>query len=157
MRTPWAVDPNWHNRFVMVTRGFLEEFSLKMSRNAWVLYLALGTFYHLYQQRSFPKLEMLEAVCPLSKFSRSRALRELVDLGLVEVWGEQRGRKRRTFYRLLHVDAKGHHVAKVEQPTYEDIYERLAQGALSPGYEWVQRAYLKTVQEVCPWHGGFRR
>lgn len=153
----FKIDPMFHERFAMITRGFIEEFSLGMSRNAWGLYLTLATFYNLNQQRSFPTLKMLEAVCPLSRFSRSRALRELTDLGLVEVWGEKLGRKRRTFYRLLHVDAKGHHMAQVQQLSCEDLYERRAEGLLSPGYDLLDRAYLKTGREVRAWQRGSRR
>jgi len=132
----------------MISRGFVEEFSLKMSRNAWVLYLALGTFYSLPQQRSFPTLELLFAVCPLSRFSRSRALCELADLGLVEVWGKRQGRTRRTFYRLLHVDAKGHHLAEVQQPRAEELLSWEAEGMLPPDFMWAQSAYVKPVKRV---------
>jgi len=133
----------------MVTRGFNEEFCLKMSRNALVLYMALGTFYNRNQHRAFPTLEMLEAACPLSRFSRSRALGELHDLGLVEVWGEKHRRRRLTFYRLLHVDAGGHHVAERQQPTVDELRKWAAVGALSPEYDWMQRAYVKSRRGVC--------
>jgi hypothetical protein len=144
----FKVDDKWHDRFALITRGFIEEFCLKMGRNAWVLYLALGTFYNLAQRRSFPNLQMLEAVCPLTRSARSRALRELTDLGLVEVWGEKFRRKRRTFYRLLHVDAKGHHTAERHQPTSEEIDELETEGALPAEYEWAKRAYAKSGRSV---------
>ncbi len=141
----------WQSGFAMVTRGFIEEFCFAMSRNAWILYLALATFYNLSQRRSFPTNAMLFAVCSLSRFSRSRALRQLLDLGLVEVWGEKRGRRRRTFYRLLHVDAGGHHVARRQQHTFDELREWAAEGRLPPGYGWVQRAYVKSGGRVCAW------
>lgn len=147
-KASFKVDENWHSRFAMITRSFVEEFCLKMRRNAWALYLALGTFYNLKQRRSFPSLQMLEAVCPVTRFSRSRALRELIDLGLVEVWGERSGRRRRTFYRLPHVDAKGHHTAERQQPTSEEIDELETEGALPVEYEWARRAYVKSSRRV---------
>lgn len=150
MRGPgFKEDDKWQLRFAMITRGFVEEFAFAMSRNAWVLYLALATFYNFSQQRSFPKLEMLEAVCPLSRSSRSRGLRELVNLGLVEVWGERRGRRRRTFYRLLNVDARGHHLAQVQQVSGGELMNWTLKGSIPPDYEWVQRAYLKSWRRVC--------
>jgi len=147
----FKIDPMWHDRFAMITRGFVEEFSLKMSRNAWVFYLALATFYNRDQQRAFPNAEMLFAVLPLSRFARCRALRELVDLGLVEVWGEKRGRRRRTFYRLPRADTKGHHMAQVQQATCEELLAWEVEGTLPPGSAWVQRAYLKSGRRVCAW------
>jgi hypothetical protein len=147
-KSSFNVDDNWHSRFVMISRGFVEEFCFKMRLNAWVLYLALGTFYNLSQRRSFPNLEMLEAVCPLTRSARSRALRELIDLGLVEVWGERLKRKRRTFYRLVHVDAKGHHTAERQQLTLEEIAELDTTGKLPAEYEWAKRAYAKSRRRV---------
>lgn len=145
----FKIDPNWDEWFALITRGFLTEFAFAMSRNAWVLYLTLATFYNRRQARAFPTLERIETVCPLGRFSRSRALRELRKLGLVEVWAERRGRRRRTFYRLLHADAKGHHKAQLQQATCEEIFERAVKGVLPPGYEWVQRAHLKSGRSVC--------
>jgi hypothetical protein len=142
-KSSFQVDENWEKRFAMVTRGFIEEFCFSLSLNAWVLYLTLATFYNLQQKRSFPTLEMLEATCPLSRFSRSRALRTLFGLGLVEVWGEKRGRRRRTFYRLLHADAGGHHMAQCQQPTFNELREWASKSTLPPEYDWVQRAYVK--------------
>lgn len=147
----FKVDEKWHERFAMVTRGFVEEFSLKMSRNAWALYLALATFYNRNQQRAFPNLEMVFAVLPLSRYARCRALRELVNLGLVEVWGARRGRKWRTFYRFPHADTTGHHMAGVQQPTCEELLAWDAEGRLPPGHAWVQQAYLKSKTGVVAW------
>lgn len=147
----FKIDPMWHDRFAMITRGFIEEFSLRMSRNAWVLYLALATFYNRKQQRSFPSPEMLFAVAPLSRFARCRALRELVALGLVEVWGQKRRRRRLTFFRLIHADAKGHHMAQVQQATCEELIAREVEGTLPPGSAWVKQAYLKSRRKVCAW------
>jgi hypothetical protein len=147
----FKVDEKWHERFAMITRGFVEEFSLRMSRNAWVLYIALGTFYNRNQQRAFPNLKMLFAVLPLSRYARCRALRELVDLGLVEVWGARRGRKRQTFYRLPYVDATGHHMSQVQQPTCEQLLAAYAEDCLPPEYDWVRQAYLKSRKGVVAW------
>ena len=61
----FKVDPKWSQRFAMITRGFVEEFSQRMSRNAWVSYLGLATFYNRHQQRAFPNLEQLSP-CYLS-------------------------------------------------------------------------------------------
>ena len=144
----FKIDHMFHDRFAMITRGFVEEFSLRMSRNAWVLYLALATFYNREQQRAFPTAEMLFAVVPLTRSSRSRALRELLDLQLVEVWGQRQRRRRRTFYRLLHVDRQGHHLMQAQQPTCDQLQAWKAEGALPRDFEWVRQAYLKSEKRV---------
>jgi hypothetical protein len=79
----------WPNWFAMITRGFVEEYSLELKRNEWALYLALATFYNLPQRRSFPTLQMLEQLVPIDRYGRSRALKRLTALGLVEVWSER--------------------------------------------------------------------
>jgi DNA-binding transcriptional ArsR family regulator len=144
----FKVDEKWQQHFGMITRGFVEEFGFALSRNAWVLYLALATFYNIQQQRAFPNLEMLYAVCPLSKSSRSRALGELFEHGLVEVWSERLGRRRRTFYRLPHVDAKGHHLAEVQQPRWEDLLRQELEHTLPEQFAWVHSATLKSGPRV---------
>ena len=119
-----------------------------MNRNAWVLYLALGTFYNRKECRAFPTLEQLYAVFPLERYGRSRALGKLVELGLVEVWGERRQRRRRTFYRLLHVDDTGKHCAEKMQPSWAELKEMQSRTQLSEAYEWVTTAYLKHGQSI---------
>ena len=145
----FKVDAKWNDRFVLITRSFITEFCLSMSRNAWILYVSISTFYNISQERAFPKLEMLEAVCPLSRWSRSRALLELLNLRLVEVWGEKVGRRRRTFYRLLQVNPKGWHMAERQQLTGEELQERFSRKKLLKGMEWVQKAYRKSKQGAC--------
>lgn len=133
----------WQDFFLQLTRGFIEEFSLAMNRNAWVLYMALGTFYNSKQRRAFPKPEHLDAVVPLARYGRSRALGKLVELGLVEIWGERKGRRRRTFYRLLHVNEKRRHCAKKQQLDWREIEEMKNHGQLPKDYAWATAAYLK--------------
>jgi hypothetical protein len=146
------IDEKWNDHFAMITRGFWEEFNLRLPRNAWALYVALATFYSNRQARAFPKSEELYTVCPLSVFSRSRAMFRLIDEGLIEVWGERIKRRRRTFYRFPHVDAKGHHMAQVQQPTAQELLEQKQKGTLPPDFGWVETAYLKShrrVEEPC--------
>jgi hypothetical protein len=140
---PKKVDPKWSEHFAMISRGFVEEFGLRLSRNAWVLYQGLSTFYNRKQRRAFPPLAHLYAVCPLSRFSRSRAMLELVDALLVEVWSESVGRRERRFYRLLFVDAKGHHVSTRQQHTAEELRELERAGSLPPGFEWLKSSYSR--------------
>jgi hypothetical protein len=147
-RSPSCVDERWNQRFAMITRGFVAEFSLALTRNAQSMYLTLATFYSLRQQRAFPTLKHIEAVCPLGGPARSRALAQLKQLGLVEVWAERRGRRRHTFYRLLHVDATGHHLAERQQPTGKELQERQRQGVLGEDYEWLKRAYPKRLHRL---------
>jgi hypothetical protein len=147
---PTAVDEKWHQRFGMITRCFVAEFCLTLTRNEWVLYLTLATFYNPSQRRSFPRLKDIEAVCPLGAPARSRALSGLKKHGLVEVWGERTGRRKRTFYRLLHAGTKGHHLAEQQQPTGEELQERERKGKLGEDYEWVRTAYRKGLGTGLP-------
>ena len=137
----------WNRFFGMITRGFVENFSLALNRNSWVIYLALATFYNRKQKRSFPPPERLYAVVPLDRSARSRALSPLRKLGLVEIWGERKGRRRRRFFRLLHVDESGRHVADRQQPTHEELSILQKTGKLPKHLEWVRNSYLKGVGE----------
>jgi hypothetical protein len=107
-----------------------------------MLYAAIGTFYNPVQKRAFPRLDMLEAICPLSRYSRSRALRELLTLGLVEVWGEKRGRRRRTVYRLPYVNEKRWHMAHPQQATGDELQDLIAKNQLPADLEWAGRGWV---------------
>ena len=154
-RKEFIPDEHWRDHFAMLTRGFVEEFSLRLNRNAWAMYLTLATFYNRKQQRAYPTMQKIEHVCPLDRSSRSRALYHsdrrskngtlsLIDTGLVEVWSERVKRRRRTFFRLPHVDAGGHHCGERQQPTGEELVEWARANTLPPGFEWVKQSYMKS-------------
>jgi predicted transcriptional regulator len=130
----------------MVTRGFLEQFCLELTRNEWTLYLALSTFLNFEQRRAFPSVTELETVLPIDRPSRSKAFRKLIDLALVEVWAEKVGRRRRTFYRFPYIDEKGHHVGQRQQSTAEELLQWNAEGSLPPGFEWLKEAWPKSTR-----------
>lgn len=142
---------DWHERFTMITRGFIEEYSLALKRNEWVLYLALAAFYNPQQKRSFPTILILEQLLPIDRYGRSRAVKRLTELGLVEVWSEKRGRRRLPFYRLLHADEKGKHMAAPQQPSEKELLDFARNGGLPAGYEWFHTAHRKGCGKTRVW------
>ncbi len=134
----------------MISRGFVEEYCFKLGRNEWVLYLALATFYNGKQRRAFPTPEQLYAVVPISRYGRSRAMRKLIELELIEVWGETLKRRRRTFYRLLNVSDGRRHLANRQQRSYKELRELAGKGELPADEGWLHRADPKGVHEESP-------
>jgi hypothetical protein len=154
-RRQFTPDEKWPDHFALITRGFWEEFCLRLTRNEWALYIGSATFYSNGQLRAFPTPAQLFAVCPLDKFARSRATRTLIDEELVEIWSEKiKGTRRwRTFYRFPHVDSRGYHMAGLQQPTAKELLAWDRENKLPLEYAWVKGAYLKSHRRVkwtCP-------
>lgn len=144
---------NWYRAYGgKISRGFIQSFGRALSRNEWVVYLALASYNNVAPPQPFdivktgcawPKIKELQEACAISRSEVHKALRRLIwRHRLVERWALylKRGRRRRIkFFRLLYVSLKAVHLKEKQQLDMDELNE-IPEEELAPEYAWRLKA-----------------
>lgn len=145
----------FYGNFCMPTAGFLIEASYLMGKNDLLLYLGIGIFYNVAQERAYPKPIHLDAVIEgMDRHEKSKAMKRLEMMGRIERWKQPAPYKNIErwwkFYRMPFVNKEGHQVATRQQYSARELLALKADRKIPVGYEWLRQAELLTPPRNLP-------